>query len=248
VEDGLSLVAVSGIGVVAGTIGAMVGGGSLLSIPLLIFLGLPAPVAIATDRFAGLGAACTAGFRYWRAGEIVWRWVPWLGTASLVGSLVGANLLVRTDAARLEPIIGLLLLLLLPALFLRPAFGVETRDTSRSWRLAGFGLYFAIQLLTGYFGAGTGPLVFTTLMMCFGLTIVQAVATQVVPFLLLTVASVLVFGSHGIIDYRMGIALLLGTAIGGSLGAKLAIEKGAGWVRRVFAGIVALAALRLILA
>lgn len=246
-EDGLSLVAVSAVGVAAGTIGAMVGGGSLLSIPLLIFLGLPAPVAIATDRFAGLGVACTAGFRYWRAGSIVWRWVPLLGAASLVGSLLGANLLVRTDAARLEPIIGLLVLLLLPMLFLRPSFGVEARDTRRSWKVVGFGLYFAIQLLTGFFGAGTGPLVFTTLMACFGLTIVQAVATQVVPFLLLTVASVFVFGSHGIIDYRMGFALLLGTAVGGSFGAKLAIEKGAGWVRRVFAVVVVLSALRLLL-
>ncbi len=246
-QDGLPLVAVFGIGVAAGTIGAMVGGGSLLSIPLLIFLGLPAPVAIATDRFAGLGVACTAGFRYGRAGSIVWRWVPWLGTASLVGSLLGANLLVRTDAPRLEPIIGLLVLLLLPVLFLRPSFGVESRDTPRSWQLAGFGLYFAIQLLTGFFGAGTGPLVFTTLMACFGLTIVQAVATQVVPFLLLTLSSVFVFGSHGLIDYRIGIALLLGTAVGGSVGAKLAIEQGAGWVRRMFAGIVALSALRLLL-
>lgn len=246
-DDGLSLVAVFGIGVAAGTVGAMVGGGSLLSIPLLIFLGLPAPVAIATDRFAGLGVACTAGFRYWRAGHIVWRWVPWLGAASLTGALLGANLLVRVDAVRLEPIIGLLVLLLLPVLFLRPMLGVETRDTRRSWQIVGFGLYFAIQLLTGFFGAGTGPLVFTTLMACFGLTIVQAVATQVVPFLLLTVSSVFVFGSHGIIDYRMGIALLLGTAVGGSLGAKLAIEKGAGWVRRVFAVVVVLSALRLLL-
>lgn len=246
-QDGLPLVAVFGIGVAAGTIGAMVGGGSLLSIPVLIFLGLPAPVAIATDRFAGLGVVFTAGFRYWRAGSIVWRWVPLLGAASLVGSLVGANLLVRTDAACLEPIIGLLVLLLLPMLFLRPAFGVEARDTHRSRQRVGFVLYFSIQLLTGFFGAGTGPLIFATLMACFGLTIVQAVATQVVPFLLLTLASVFVFGSHELIDYRMGIALLLGTAVGGSLGAKLAIERGAGWVRRVFAVVVALSALRLLL-
>ena len=246
-EDWLSLVAVSGVGVAAGTIGAMVGGGSLLSIPLLIFLGLPAPVAIATDRFAGLGAACTAGFRYWRAGKIVWRWVPLLGAASLAGSLLGANLLVHADAAWLEPIVGLLLLALLPLSFLRPTVGVTERDTSGSSRVVGLGLYLVIQVLTGFFGAGTGPLIFTTLMMCFGLTIVQAVATQIVPLLLLTVSSVLIFASHGIIDYRMGIALLLGTAVGGSLGAKLAIEKGAGWVRRVFAIIVVLSALRLLL-
>lgn len=48
------------IGVVTGTVGALVGGGSLLSIPMLIVFGLPPQVAIATDRFAGLGAAATA--------------------------------------------------------------------------------------------------------------------------------------------------------------------------------------------
>jgi uncharacterized membrane protein YfcA len=55
------------IGVAAAVVGAMVGGGSLLSIPFLLFVGLPPQVAIATDRFAGLGAAVTSFYRFWRS-------------------------------------------------------------------------------------------------------------------------------------------------------------------------------------
>ena len=71
-----SVLSVFFVGVAAGALGAMVGGGSLLSIPFLIFLGLPPQVAIATDWFAGLGAALTAFFRLWLARKIVWRYVP----------------------------------------------------------------------------------------------------------------------------------------------------------------------------
>jgi uncharacterized membrane protein YfcA len=70
------------IGVLASVVGTMVGGGSLLSIPFLIFLGLPPQVAIATDRFAGLGAGVTAFFRFRAAGRIMWRLVPQLALAS----------------------------------------------------------------------------------------------------------------------------------------------------------------------
>ena len=64
------------VGVAAAVIGAMVGGGSLLSIPVLILLGLPPDVAIATDRFAGLGAAVTAAYKFWKAKRIVWKLAP----------------------------------------------------------------------------------------------------------------------------------------------------------------------------
>lgn len=55
------------VGTIAGFFGSTVGGGSLLSIPFLIFLGLPPQVAIATDRFGGLGQATTALFKFWKS-------------------------------------------------------------------------------------------------------------------------------------------------------------------------------------
>ncbi len=241
-----SLVVVFLIGVIAAVIGAMVGGGSLLSIPFLIFLGLPPQVAIATDRFAGLGAAVTAMYKFWRAKKIVWKLVPILAVASLTGSIIGASILLKANPDSLRYVVAALLLVLLPVLFLNPAIGVEPRDMSRRQRALGLILYFLIQVLAGFFGGGTGTLIFYTLMLFFGVTIIQAAATQVVPFMVLTVSSLILFAVGGIIEYRIGLVLMAGAAVGGYLGAHIAIKRGEIWVRRLFALMVVVLATRLV--
>lgn len=235
------------VGVAASIIGTMAGGGSLLSIPLLIFLGLPPHVAIATDRFAGLGVGATALYRFWPSGKIVWRHVPALALASLVGSLIGATWLIRAEPGALTAVVGALLLVLLPLLFLKPDLGVAPREVSRLRVRLGLVLYFLVQILAGFFGGGTGTLIFFILMSCFGATVTQVAATQILPFLALTLSSLLLFAFGGIIDYRFGTALLAGTAVGGYLGAHLAITRGDRWVRRVLAVIVLVSGVRLLL-
>jgi uncharacterized membrane protein YfcA len=234
------------VGVAASVIGAMVGGGSLLSIPLLIFLGLPPQVAIATDRFAGLGAGITAFYKFWLAQKIVWRHVPVLAVASLAGSLIGASVLVNAEPSSLNLVVGVVLLALLPVLFLKRDLGVTPREVSTRRIRLGLSLYFLVQVLAGFFGGGTGTLVFYILMSFFGITIIQVAATQILPFMVLTISSLTLFAASGIIDYQMGIVLLTGTAVGGYLGAHIAIKRGDRWVRRVFAVVVLASATRLL--
>ena len=106
---------------------------------------------------------------------------------------------------------------------------------------------FLVQILAGFFGGGTGVLIFYILMSFFGVTIIQVAATQVLPFMVLTVSSMALFAASGIIDYRMGIVLMAGTAVGGYLGAHIAIQSGDIWVRRLFAVVVLVSATRLVL-
>jgi uncharacterized membrane protein YfcA len=248
VSDAGTLLAVFLVGVAAGGVGAMVGGGSLLSIPLLIFVGLPPQVAIATDRFAGLGAGVTALYRFWRADRIVWRLVPALAVASLAGSLLGASALLRARPGSLRVVVGVLLIALLPLLFVRPDLGVEAREPSPVRRRVGLVLYFLVQVLAGFFGGGTGMLIFAILMTCFGVTITQVAATQTLPFIVLTLSALVLFAAGGLIDYRIGAVLMAGTAVGGYVGAHVAIQSGDRWVRRLFAVVVLASALRLLFA
>jgi uncharacterized protein len=234
------------VGLAAAVIGATVGGGSLLTTPVLIFLGLPPHVVIATDRFSGLGAGLAALRRYSSAGKIEWRHVPVLAALSLVGAVVGASALTRASPELLKNLLAVLLLSLLPLVLLSRRLGIEPRTVSRRRRRAGLVCYFAIQLLAGFFSAGTSSLIFYVLMSCFGLTIIQASATQVVPFLVLSVSSSLVFAVNGLIDYRVGLVLMAGTAVGGHLGASIAVRSGEIWIRRAFALAVCLAAARLL--
>jgi uncharacterized membrane protein YfcA len=224
----------------------MVGGGSLVSVPFLIFLGLPPQVAIATDRFAGLGPAATAGYAYWRVGKIVWRFVPVLAAVTLVGSLIGASALVRAEPGSLDTVIGVLLVVMLPVLFLSRDFGVAPRDTSRPRQAVGLLLYFLVQSLAGFFGGGTLTLIFYILIGFFGVTVTQVVATQIVPFLVLTVSSIALFATRGLIDYPIAIVLIAGAAVGGWIGARLAIAGGDRIVRRLLALVVLASAAKLL--
>lgn len=235
------------VGVVASFFGSMVGGGSLLSIPFLIFLGLPPQVAIATDRFGGIGAATTAFLKFKKAEKIVWKYIPLLAVISLAGSLIGANILLSVDPKILQKIAGVLLLVLLPFVFLKRDIGVERTETSKLKKIFGSIIYFFIQTFTGFFGAGTGPFIFYTLMIGFGLSIIEAVATQILPLLVLSVSSIAIFTLKGIINYKIGIILLAGMATGGYIGAHVALKKGSAWVKSLFVILVVIAATKLLL-
>lgn len=243
----VTLVLVFLVGAVASFFGSMVGGGSLLSIPFLIFLGLPPQVAIATDRFGGIGAATTAFFRFKKADKIVWKYIPLLSIISLAGALIGANILLSVNPEILQKVAGILLLTLLPFVFLKRDLGVKQIETSRIKKFFGAIVYFFIQTFTGFFGAGTGPFVFYTLMMGFGLSIIQAVATQILPLLILSVSSIMVFAFKGIINFEVGIILFVGMATGGYIGAHVALKKGSAWVKSLFVGLVVVAAVKLLL-
>ncbi len=234
------------LGVAAAVIGATVGGGSLLTTPVLILLGLPPHVVVATDRFAGLGAALTSLRRYSSAGKIEWPQVPALAALSLAGALIGASLLTRASPELLQNLLAVLLLSLLPLVLLSRSLGIEPHAVSARRRRAGLICYFASQLLAGFFSAGTSTLIFYVLISCFGLTILQAVATQVLPFLVLSLSSSILFAAKGLIDYRVGLVLMAGTAAGGYLGASIAVRSGEIWIRRAFALAVCLASARLL--
>ncbi|HVW67229.1 MAG TPA: sulfite exporter TauE/SafE family protein [Candidatus Peribacteraceae bacterium] len=233
------------IGVAASVIGSMVGGGSLLSIPFLIFLGLPPQVAIATDRFGSLGTL-TALLKFWKAKKIVWKYVPVFALLSLAGSLIGANILLNINTSILQKIIGVLLFILLPIILFKKHIGVERGKTNILKMIVGVVLYFLIQVLAGFFGGGTGTLIFYTLMMCFGLTIIEANATQTIPVFILYISSLIIFGLHGIIDYAYGFVLMAGMATGGYIGAHIALTKGNEWVKRLFFILVLMMGVKLL--
>ena len=225
------LIGVFFIVVLASMLGSMVGGGSLLSIPFLMLVGLPPQVAIATDRFGSVGAAITAFVKFRKAKKIVWKHVLILSILSLIGSLIGANILLNINPDILHIIVGVILLILLPFILLN---------------FLGLSIYLLVQIFTGFFGGGTGPIIFYTLMIFFGFTIIEANATQVIPVLILYLSSLIIFALNGIIDYKIGTVLLAGMAIGGYLGAHLALKKGNKWIKGLFAVVVIISGIRLL--
>ncbi|MCK4327045.1 MAG: sulfite exporter TauE/SafE family protein [Candidatus Diapherotrites archaeon] len=233
-------------GVAAGFFDSALGAGGLISVPSLIFLGLPPQVAIATDRFGTLGQMTTAFFKFWKAKKILWKYVPILAAISLVGSLIGANILLAVDPNILQQIVGVFLLVLLPFIFLKQNIGVKRSKVPKSKAALGLLIYFLIMIFGGFFGQGTGPMIFYALTYFLGFTMIEVLATGIIPWFVLSISSLVIFALYGIIDYEVGIVLLIGMAVGGYIGAHVVLKKGDLWVKRLFILFVIISGLKLL--
>jgi len=242
----ITLIGIFIIGIIASIIGTMVGGGSIVSIIFLIFIGLPPQVAIATDRLGSLGQTITAFLKFLKAKKIVWKYVPILALISLAGSLIGANILLNVNPKILQKIVGIILLLLLPVIFLKKEVGVEHNTPKKLNMLIGIALYFMVQIFAGFFGGGTGSLIFYILMIFFGLSIIETSATMIIPGFVLMISSVVIFALNGILDYKIGFVLMMGMATGGYIGAHIALKKGSKWIKGLFTVIVIISAVKLL--
>ncbi len=231
-------------GITAGFFDSVLGAGGLISVPSLIFLGLPPQIAIATDRLGTIGQTLAAMSRFRK--KIVWKYVPVFAIISLIGSLLGADILLNIDSRILQQVIGFLLIAILLLLFVKQKIGIQRTKKSTSKKILGLAVYFLIMVLGGFFGQGTGPLIFYALTFFLGFTMIEVLATGIIPWLVLSLSSLIIFALNGIIDYEIGIVLLVGMAIGGYIGADVALKKGNLWLKRLFILFVVISGVKLL--
>lgn len=242
----IALISVFLIGFIASFVGSMVGSGGLLTIPFLIFVGLSPAHAIGTNKLAALGLQAGAGIKYFTEKRIVWRYVVPFSIISIIGSYIGARILVAIDKENLSIIVGLILLLLLPTLFVKKSIGTKRKRITSTMKYIGYVLYFLTMVWAGFFGGGYGTMAFYIMMVFFGLTIIEASATNKIPGLFTSIISVTVFAISGIVNYMYGFVMMAGTFIGGYMGARYSIKKGEGFVKILFAAIVIASSIKLI--
>ena len=234
------------IGLITGFFDSIIGAGGLISVPSLIFLGLPPQVAIATDRLGTIGQSFASLVKFWKAKKIVWKYVPAFAIISLAGSLIGASILLNINPQTIQIIVGILLIILLPLVLFKQKIGIKKIRTTKPRILIGLTLYFLIMIFAGFFGQGTGPLIFYTLTFFLGFTMIEVLATGSISWLVLSVSSLIIFALSGIVDYKIGIVLLVGMAIGGYIGAHVALKKGNLWIKRVFVLFVIISVVKLL--
>lgn len=242
----IKLVATLIIGIISGFVGAVAGGGGLLSVPFLIFLGIPPQITLATNKFGGIGLSLGALYEFIKKKKIVWRYTIFLSFFGILGSLIGSHILLTIDTSILQKLIGILLILLIPTVFIKKNFGVEEKPTSRKRKIFGCICYFFISIIASFFG-GLGVITISMAIYFFGLSMIKANATELFSYSVFSLASVIIFASNGIINYQIGVLLFIGMLIGGYLGAHTAIKKGNEWVKLVFTVIIIFSAIKIIL-
>lgn len=234
------------IGIVVGILDAIIGGGGLISIPFLIFSGLPPQVAVATDRLGVLGQTIGSIPKYMKEKKIIWRYVLPLTLISIAGGFIGANILLTLSSDMLATSIGFAMIGILPFLFIKKHIGIKHIKTSKERKTIGFAVYFAVMILATFVSAGIGIISLYTILFFFGFTIIEANATGNVESFFFSLFILIIFGLNGIIDYALGITLFGGMMIGGYAGAHIAIKKGDVWVKGLLAVVVIVSGLKLL--
>ncbi|MBW2269720.1 MAG: sulfite exporter TauE/SafE family protein [Deltaproteobacteria bacterium] len=230
-----------GGGFVAGIVNTLAGGGSLLTVPLLVLLGLPGTLANGTNRVGIVFQCCVAMWHFRSRGLLDLREVLPVFLPVALGSVLGATLIARVADTTFERAFGVVMLcLLVPLLRGNPAR--KPSQPTRHGRTLTTLLYFGIGLYAGAFQAGVGvPLLFALLYA--GNDLLRANALKVAVIALATGVAVPVFVVAGQVAWAPALLLAAGFSAGGALGARLAIESGERLVRPfLLVAIVALSA------
>ncbi len=233
--------------VVGFTLGLVGGGGSILAVPLLIYVvGVPSPhVAIGTSAVAVATSAAANLFGHARAGNVKWSCVIVFAAFGTIGAAGGAALGKMVDGGRLLAMFGVLMVLvgLLMLRQRRSAGDADVRLTFVSAPrllplLIGFGL--GVGVLSGFFGIGGGFLIVPGLVGATAMPLICAIGSSLVAVTAFGVTTAVSYALSGLVDWRLAALFVIGGAAGGALGlglgARLAARKRA--LTLVFSAVV----------
>lgn len=229
------VLALIGTGLAAGFINTTAGGGSMLTLPMLMFLGLPANVANGTNRIAIL-LQNVIGVRTFHQKKVLDFSTDYrLAIPAVAGAIVGTLFAVEINVELLKKIIAGLMVLMLLIVVLKPDAWIkeqagEVNAKPTTWQYV---IFFFIGLYGGFIQMGVGFFLLAGLVLGGGHNLVKANAVKVFIVLIYTVFSLAIFMFHGQVDWLAGIVLAAGNMIGAWLGVHFSVKGGAKYIRYV---------------
>ncbi len=231
------------VGIAAGFINTLAGGGSTLVLPVLILSGIPSPIANATNRVAILMQNLTGTHHFHKYGKLKVKPILHITLAAIIGSIVGSVFAIKVDSAMFDKILGIVFIFIL-LLMLRPK--KQKQITSKLLpRWVEFLIFLAVGFYGGFIQVGVGFILLATLNLIENYDLVNANAMKVFIVLCYTVFAVIIFAISGKILWVYGLVLACGNSLGAYLGVKAAIKKGERVVKIVLAVAIIIACLKL---
>ncbi|MFF5995410.1 TSUP family transporter [Lysinibacillus sp. KU-BSD001] len=233
--DIFSILALFFFGFTGAFINSIVGGGGLITLPALLFVGLPPATAIATNKLAASMGNFTSMITFLRAGKIDVKMLGPIVPFVFVGSLLGAFTVHQVSPDILQPLVLILLIAVLAYTFVKKDFGnVETSGKAtgkKKWLslilLIGLGFY------DGFFGPGTGSfMIFILLFM--GFNFIEASGSSKLLNFTSNLAALLMFLLLGAVNFTYGLIMGFAMILGAYTGSKIALSKGTGFIRVLF--------------
>lgn len=227
----LALLALAGVA--AGWVNVLAGGGSLFTVPVMVFLGLPGPLANGTNRIAIIAQNIFAVAAFFRKGFSDFRLSATLALAASVGAFFGAEVGVKLEGEWFNRVVALIMVGVI--VLMATGEGKNTPRPDENGKAKNLALGHALMVGAGFWGGfiqiGVGFLLMPILYRAMGLDLVRVNMHKVFIALVFSFVALAVFASRVGVAWEAGLALAAGNALGGWLGAHTTIAKGAAFVK-----------------
>lgn len=225
----------------AGMVDAMVGGGGLIQVPILLaqFPQTAVATLFGTNKLASIVGTSAALWRYARAVRIPWSVVVPATLAALLGAWIGAALVSWLARETMRPLALLLLVVVATYTFVDKELGqVSTRELTARDRWRGLALGLGIGFYDGFFGPGTGSFLIFAFVRFFGMDFLRASASAKVINVATNFSALAFFASHVEILWAVGALMAVCNLAGAIVGTALALRGGSRFIRKIFLAVV----------
>ena len=231
----LHTVLLFGTGICAGFLNTVAAGGSLLALPMLIFLTSDPVLSNGTNRVAIFFQNLSAIMGFRRKGVSDFKYCILLAVPAAIGAWIGAKVAIGTDAALFQFILAGVMLVMLALTLLNPTARLKDRleSSGTGSKAIAMVVFFFIGIYGGFIQAGVGLLVITGLRLLTGIDLVRTNAIKVFVIFCYTIVALGTFIIDDQVNWTLGVTLAIGNATGAWIGSHWAVEKGDKWIKVV---------------
>lgn len=241
------LVALGFVGLLAGFVDAIAGGGGLIALPALLAAGVPPIAAFGTNKVQSMVGTAIAATTYWRNGFVSFRALRLAIPLTFAGAFLGALAVKSIDTAVLSYAVPVALICIALYFMFAPKLTDDDRHARFDFAIFAPIMGFVIGFYDGLFGPGTGSFLTMGFVTLFGLGLTRAAGNTKVLNLTSNLGALALFIPSGDVVWSAAIAMAIGQVIGGYLGALTGIRFGARLIKPLVVAISILLALRLVI-
>ncbi len=235
------------VGLVAGFINTLAGSGSLITLPVLMFLGLSPTVANGTNRIAVLLQSLVGVTKFKQQKVFEWKEGTGVLIPAILGSLIGASIAVDIDKEIMREVIGFLLIFMFLMLLTKSDKWIKGQEKKVTGvkKVLQYIIFFLIGIYGGFIQAGVGFFLLAGLVLGSGFDLLKSNAVKLLVVAVFTPFALAIFIWHGQVDYLYGFVLAIGNVAGTLVAMRVALKYGTGFIRYFLMAILSLVALQL---
>ncbi|MDG1810393.1 MAG: sulfite exporter TauE/SafE family protein [Polaribacter sp.] len=235
------------VGFIAGFINTIAGGGSLLTLPVLIFLGLPPNVANGTNRIGIViqMLAGSAGFK--SKGITTFPFSIYMGVSALIGSLIGAQIAVDIKGETFNKVLSFVMIAVVLIIAFKPKLKTKElleRTTGKHLWISCVA-FFIFGIYGGFINAGLGFVLILFMHFFNRLSLVKSNATKAIIIIIYMSAALMVFVLNDKVNWKMGLIMAIGTSLGAWFSSRFSVKKGDGFIKLFLVIVVSIMAIKL---